>query len=480
MMNKKDILNPLNSINYFDSVEKPKKGFIAIKMYDVADRINTGRKKFEKVIQMTLHSVMSLSSLDLILKDKADKIKKISSDTLTASSNLSDTAARTMQVTSDVITAYDSLTESINQISDNSQVMLEGTINTANGMEEIKKLSDVAKTNSGLMKDDMDELVSIIASMQEVIGSINNISGQTNLLALNASIEAARAGEAGKGFAVVAEEIRTLAEETKTLTGRMDTFLKDIGNASDKSVSSVIDTVDSLNQIDAHIDEVLDISQSNEQMIKDSTMAINHVASTSEEINSSMNEVESQMAALNGEVEELVKNAQNLDVLGKSMSETIEPIIIVEHELDEITEIIGDMSNDSFYMMDNSVFISAINDAIKAHMNWLNLLETIVNTKDIKPIQTDDHKCGFGHFYYSVKPQNKEILAIWNNLASKHHEFHSIGNVVIDAVKSDNDNLATEQLQRARDLSSDLINDFNNIIKISKRLDEEKILVFEK
>lgn len=63
----------------------------------------------------------------------------------------------------------------------------------------------------------MEELLTVIESMNEVINGINVISGQTNLLALNASIEAARAGEAGKGFAVVADEIRQLADQTKEL-----------------------------------------------------------------------------------------------------------------------------------------------------------------------------------------------------------------------------------------------------------------------
>lgn len=476
----RSVLNPLEAINKYDTMQAPTKGVVAKRLYAIGGRISAGRKKFEVIIQNVLQSVMALSSLDLNLKDKADMIQTISETTLGTTQNLQDTAETTVQATEQVLTAYESLTLSINQISENSKEILTGIQTTVSGMNEVKGLSDQAKTNSMEMKQDMDHLTTVIGQMQEAIGAINSISSQTNLLALNASIEAARAGEAGKGFAVVAEEIRKLAEETKNLTENMDQFVQNIDQASRKSAESVDETVDSLNTIDEQIQTALEISKENETMIQSTAEAMDTVAATSEEINSSMVEVEGQMESLGEEVNVLVEDAQNLKGISESMHEAIEPIIQVELKLDQTAEVIGAMSTDSFYMMDNSVFANTVSSAITAHENWLATLEKIVGTKQIMPLQTDDHKCGFGHFYYAVTPQYPEIKAIWTKIAQQHHDFHHLGIDAVAAVRSGEQEKADTCVQQAKELSAELIKEFHEIITITNNLTKEGKAVFEK
>ncbi len=61
----------------------------------------------------------------------------------------------------------------------------------------------------------LQELLSGVQDVGQVIEVIRTIAEQTNLLALNAAIESARAGEHGRGFAVVADEVRKLARQTQ-------------------------------------------------------------------------------------------------------------------------------------------------------------------------------------------------------------------------------------------------------------------------
>ncbi len=450
------------------------------KIYDYAIRIKSGKKQFEELIEMTMDAVMQLSSMDLVLQDKASKIKSISTNTMKSSNKLVETADLTKKITDEVVKAHDQTTDAMTNISINAEGVMQGTEATTKGMKQIKILSDGAKEYSSQMKEDMTNLIDVIKRMQEVIESINAISGQTNLLALNASIESARAGEAGKGFAVVADEIRTLAEETKKLTTKMDTFVQNVDEASKKSANSVDATVDSLSEIDNNINQVLEVSSDNTVRVQNITNEISTVAAASEELNSSMSEVDTQMHVLNNEVEVLVGDASKLNIIGNDMADSITPIQNVEKELDDMAIKMGRMNNDRFYMMSNKMFINNINNAIKAHMKWVKGLTDMVTDGSTKPIQTDDHKCGFGHFYYAVKPSNSEILQMWNKIETKHRNLHGLGKTAIEALNTGRQDVAEEQVAKAETISTELITDFEAIIKKTEELDSKNIKIFEK
>ena len=155
------------------------------------------------------------------------------------------------------------------------------------------------------------------------------------------------------------------------------------------------------------------------------------------------------------------------------------PVNEVEKELDTAAKRMGTMVNDVFYMLDNQIFLNAVQNAIGAHQKWLNTLKSMVEERICKPLQLDDTKCAFGHFYHAMKPRNKAVSEIWNGLGEKHRRFHSYGQSVIDAINQGDYDSAEREVMEAEKLSGELIDDFNEIIEKTKKLDANKQAVFQ-
>lgn len=444
----------------------------------IQERLVSGRQKYEKLGSNVMNSVIKLSELDLNLSDCAQKVEEVGTQLSSCAEGIVDSIRVTTDNMSDVATAHDNLTETITQVSENANDILK-EIATSNGnLRDVADKSRDTIETSHAMKSDMEQLLEIIGNMNEVISGINAISAQTNLLALNASIEAARAGEAGRGFAIVAEQIRSLADETKALTSSMDGFVAKIEIASKQSFESIDSTVTSLEHMNDGLQEVMENNEKSRARVQEITDSVNTVAAASQEIYSSVVNVKEQVDVLKDACDQLNTDAESLNEVSNRLQEEIEPVAAVEKELDDSAKLIGDMVQDAFYMFDNRIFIKTVENAVKAHKNWLEKLKNMVESRQTTPLQTDDTKCGFGHFYYSVMPKNPEIAMIWAGLADKHKKFHESGAKAMQAIRMGDMEKAQDIIESAEELSAELIADFEQIIAIAEALEEKNLAVF--
>jgi methyl-accepting chemotaxis protein len=126
--------------------------------------------------------------------------------------------------------------EEITENTEQTQIIADKATKKLNELEqEIKRV--------GYINENAELLLENLQKQNEKIGNILqgiiSFSNQTNLLALNASIEAARAGEAGKGFAVVADEVKKLAESSTNSTKEIDEIISAIKNETDNVVNEM-------------------------------------------------------------------------------------------------------------------------------------------------------------------------------------------------------------------------------------------------
>ena len=431
-------------------------------------RLLKGREQFEDALAKNLHAVMHISSLDLTLQKHTEHMMTLAHDVADETHIIADAASECSSVAVMVNSQHEELTHTIIEASEETDQVYKKIEAGQQELTEIKQLSEQTIKISEIMQKDMDELMGVINHMNEVIAGINAISSQTNLLALNASIEAARAGEAGKGFAVVADEIRKLAEETQTLTASMGNFVEGIKTASEKSTESATDTINALSTMTEKIGNVWAINDENQKHVSTVNSSISSLAAVSEEISSSMAELESQTDSIGEQCRALKENTSQMRSISKDLQEKTAPIADIEKTLDEGAKVMGDMTDDPFYRMQQKEFAKHITTAIGAHENWLANLKAMVDSESILPIQLNASKCGFGHFYYSMTPKNPALKEIWMGLETKHVKFHTYGKDVIDALMKNDNQTAKKLYEEADQYSNDLIGDLKKMKAIAE------------
>ncbi len=444
----------------------------------IQSRLVDGREKFNQLVGDVCSAVMKISALDLAMNDSTDKMTNISNNVKRISEIVVQASQMTEENMNEVVNAHEGFTESIAQVSAAAGEIMEDMEASSREISTIVEESQATIDKADEMKEDMHQLLDIIKGMNEVIKGINSISAQTNMLALNASIEAARAGEAGKGFAVVAEQIRSLADETKQLTANMDGFIAEIESAATMSSNSLDQSVVELGTMRENLGKVLVNNEKNAANIVNINDSITTIAATSEEIFSAVTNVQDQMGKLREECHELNDQSVNLENVSDGLKNNMKPVAEIEKGLDDSAKLMGKMVDDVFYMLSNRQFITNVQNAITAHQNWLNTLGKMVKSQTCLPLQTDDTKCAFGHFYYAMTPRNAMISPLWSGLAEKHRRFHGYGKNVISAIKVQDYMKAESEYKQAVKLSEELIGDFRRIIANAESLEKENLQVF--
>lgn len=473
---------PAKSTDYIRSFSEMKKMDYAsgsAELQDAFTRLEAGKDKLKEIMSKNLSAVMKVSSLDLEIGNNAKKMTSITKDLSQVSAVIHNATEETAATAGEVTHAHENLTNTIIEVSEEASNVFKKIEAGQEELTGIREHSTGMITYSEEMQADMTELLDIITHMNEVIEGINSISSQTNLLALNASIEAARAGEAGKGFAVVADEIRNLAEETRGLTGNMGEFVEHIEEASQKSAKSVASVMSSLEEINDKINAVWSINDGNQKSVGAISESISSLAAVSEEISSSVNVLETQITRIEEQCAMMDTDAQVVQEVSGRLNQSIQPLEIVERELDESIKTIGQMSLDAFYMPENSTFATYVKNAVDAHKKWLATLEQMKNERTILTLQMDDTKCGFGHFYYAFHPKNQDVLKLWDGLKDKHKEFHGYGRKMVKALMDEQYDEAEQIYRQAESFSKELIHDFEAILAVVEKLDTEDKKVFK-
>lgn len=378
----------------------------------------------------------------------------------------------------EVSSAIEENAKVMENISTDAEYLLKMITKNENSIKKISELNASATKNADSMKVDIDDLSQLIINMKEIVDSIQEIAYQTNLLALNAAIEAARAGENGRGFTVVAEEVRKLSDNTKEKLINLNEYMMKVEEASIRSKDSVEYTAEIIEDIAKHTEEVEAGFSRSKDFVHNMNMSVHTISASMEQISASSQEVNASMEVVVKGIEKANSTVMLLEKKSALVKQLGEEIGIIDDELTYVNKITNNVTTEDYFKLENKDFEGAIDAAVEAHKKWVTNLENMVADMEVRPLHIDSTKCGFGHFYHSVKPSNEKIKPIWHSIDPIHNELHSLGAKVLSHIKDKDSNMANIEAKRAKELSLNMIALLNQLKDVSEVLIKEQEYVF--
>lgn len=428
------------------------------------DKLFVSEEKMSINSKQMLNVISALSEFDVKMTHSSYKMIDFAQNmSLLSESNLSIVEEITASM-NDVNETISHTSNTMDQLSKASKELIQKNDESMFQLNEVNTLKEDVIKDTTTMSEQIEKLVDMATKVNEIVNGVQVIAEQTNLLALNASIEAARAGEFGRGFAVVADEIRKLADSTKTNLNDMKVFVNNIQQAANGGRESMANTLKSTNTMNEKLDTISATIKGNVSMLKDTVNDINVISKAMIDIKETSKEVNQAMDLSAQDAEKLLTMTQIIHEDASQSAENAKNISKIDEELSDIVREMLSALNGGIHAITNADLTKNLLKAKEAHGNWMKNLKRIVDDMKSYPIQTDSKRCAFGHFYHSITINHPDIIKEWQAIDGVHHELHTMGVKVIDAISNKNLTLANKLYLEAYELSKKVFIHMDNII----------------
>ena len=220
-------------------------------------RKKTERTLIQDLVQKSSGLIDGLQKKATAMKDTAEELSLLASDTENQTHEATRSATRTVEQTHTVSGSTRQLQSAVADISDQ--------VSKQTGL--ISDINAVATAS----RQDILELTRASEQINEIVHIVKNLAGETKLLALNARIEAARSGTAGKGFTVVAGEVRELSLQTEAANEDIAVKIESI-----QKVSRTI--IENTRMIETRVEKLMEASRNISSAVEKQSLVTGGIA----------------------------------------------------------------------------------------------------------------------------------------------------------------------------------------------------------
>ena len=313
-------------IRLLDDVEGAARGDLTVRAEVTADVLGAVADSFNLTIA-------SLREIVGQVKQAATAVNDAANDNEALARDLSNEALRQADEISNLLNSVQVMTQSIQDVAGNAkeaeEVAQQASETAIRGGEAVERTAAGILAIRETVAETTRQVKRLGESSQEIskiVAFISQIASRTNLLALNASIEAARAGEAGRGFAIVADEVRQLSDRSSKASKEIEQIVMQIQSetsqvmtAMEEGTQQVIEGTKLAEQAKSSLDEIIQVSQTIDGLVRSITAATVEQTETSRTVAQVMqnaeltsNETSQEAQKVSGSLMKLVAIARDL------------------------------------------------------------------------------------------------------------------------------------------------------------------------
>lgn len=462
-----------------EEVDVPKSDYgIHTKIIEKFSNLLRNEKRMSHAAKEVLDIASSISTFDV-------EMTHISTQLMTFSKEMGDLSESNLAIVeetnatmNEVSSTIDSTAFTLERLKTESEVFAKKNNQSVELLNEVNVLKDNVLSDTQYMNDKIEQLVKLATEVEKIVESVQSIANQTNLLALNAAIEAARAGEHGKGFSVVAEEVRTLADDTKKNLNDMRDFVANIYVAANEGKESMSRTIESTTDMSKKIDTVSETIGENIGMLYELVGNVTQINEAMQGIKNSANEINKAMEYSSQDAEKLSEMTLSIQKNATQSVDYAKSISVIDDKLSHVVSDLFDGLKDGKHAITNEELLIVLNKAKESHVNWVKKIKEMVTTMELAPLQTNSHKCAFGHFYHAIDVTHENLVNQWVEIDRLHDAFHKSGDDIIRNIELKNKAEAERVLVETEQLSMQMLDILNDVIRIIEDMSKHGLRVF--
>ncbi|MGK7906462.1 MAG: methyl-accepting chemotaxis protein [Synechococcus sp.] len=317
-------------IRLLDDVEGAARGDLTVRAEVTADVLGAVADSFNLTIA-------SLREIVGQVKQAATAVNDAANDNESLARDLSNEALRQADDISSLLNSVQGMTQSIQEVAGNAkeaeQVAQQASTTAIKGGEAVERTAAGILTIRETVAETTRQVKRLAESSQEIskiVAFISQIASRTNLLALNASIEAARAGEAGRGFAIVADEVRQLSDRSSKASKEIEQIVMQIQSetsqvmtAMEEGTQQVIEGTKLAEQAKSSLDEIIQVSQKIDGLVRSITAATVEQTETSRTVAQVMQNAELTSNETSQEAQKVSSSLMKLVAIARDLQSSV-------------------------------------------------------------------------------------------------------------------------------------------------------------